>query len=85
MSDNTPLSKITPRDGFRFFAASANMNLPAMYAHGHAEPSVTVVTQIGERTFPMSRFDEAIAWYRIALEELGYFREPGDIAHMGFP
>jgi hypothetical protein len=75
MSDilDKPLRQVTPGEAFRFYAGSENMNLPAMYAHRLlGRGYVCVVGRDFDRTFPVERLDEAVAFYRMVLEEHGY-------------
>jgi hypothetical protein len=68
-----PLKVVNPRDGFRFYAASEHMNLPAMYLSTRGDSQVvTVVARGFEHEFALKDFVDAVTFYLIAARENGY-------------
>jgi hypothetical protein len=68
-----PLKLVNPRDGFRFYAASENMNLPALYLSREDDCEVvTVVARDFEHTFALEDIQDAVAFYLIAARQNGY-------------
>jgi hypothetical protein len=67
------LKMVNPRDGFRFFAASESMNLPAMYLSKQGDFTVvTVVARDFEHTFEPDDIEDALAFFFIAAHQNGY-------------
>jgi hypothetical protein len=68
-----PLRIVSPCDGFRFFAASEHMILPAMYLFRRGDTQiVTVVARGFEHSFAIDEFEDAVTFYLIAARQNGY-------------
>jgi hypothetical protein len=68
-----PLKMVNARDGFRFLAASENMNLPAIYLSRKGDAQViTVVARGFEYSFAIDEFEDAVTFYLIAARQNGY-------------
>jgi hypothetical protein len=68
-----PLRVVNPSDGFRFFAASELMNLPAMYLYREGgEQFIRVVARGFDHAFAADDMEDAMVFYLIAARQNGY-------------